>query len=413
MLTLDLVRARSYRGELKPSYIDPKSPEFIALAEDLLSVHQAHIGHRIGDLKEAIAAVVGDGPSAWVGRGLAKLIQDRAVIEMQSPLEPAEVRRQLFERAAPHHPIAPTPRAHRTSRSTILTDAAQAMGTSAETLEASIYADLPDEHKLLELPGIAEEELLFRYNVSLAQAILLRARSLRIDLKGSAPARHRQLFRYIKFFRLMHLIEPLGEGYRVQLDGPLSLFKLGTKYGIQFAKFLPALLLCEHWALEAEVEWGKRRFKRRFKLAPSPLLRSFYPDKGVYQTREEAWFLERFAAFEGKTEWRVEPCRLLVTLGGEGVLAPDFTLRHPAGRAVHMEIIGFWRRNYLERRLELYEKYAPGNLLLAVARQLQGSLEGLEDFKGQIYTFREVIVPKDVVALAEAMTGGAGSIGGK
>ena len=236
--------------------------------------------------------------------------------------------------------------------------------------------------------------------MALAQAILLRAGQMRITLHRGDPARFRQLFRFIKFFRLMHQITPLeGGGYFIQLDGPLSLFRLSHKYGLQFAELLPALLLADQWVLEADVEWGPRKEMRQFRVTPQDALRSHYPDTGVYETREEAWFLERWAAF--KTEWRLERASAILELGAQGVVVPDFKLIHPDGRVAWLEIIGFWRRGYLERRLALYREHGQANLILAVARQLQGSAEGLEGFEGEVYTFREVIVPRDIVERAE------------
>lgn len=409
MLTLDLVRATVRKNVIKPQFLKKDEPLWIEQATDLIQLYGLHIGRPYGELKESLKELLGDGPDALVGRGLAKLLEDRAVIEMESPIDPREVRRQIFERAAPHLPLRddsleqptlPDWRGERLSRAEVMQQAAEALKTTPEVLEQALYADLPEAHVVRELDLPTPEWLLERYNVALVQAILLRAVGMEITISGNSPARYRQLFRFIKFFRLMHLIVPLaGGGYRIQLDGPLSLFKLSNRYGLQLAELLPALLLADGWTLKAEVRWGRKDELRELLLSPKEGLISHYPDKGVYETREEQWFKQRFSTIA--TEWTLHPAESVLALGEQEVVVPDLELRHPDGRVAYLEIVGFWRRGYLERRIQLYRDSGPGNLILAVSRQLQGSVEGLEGFGGEVYVFREVLVPKDIIALAE------------
>lgn len=407
MLTFDLMRASVRQGIVKPQYLEESDPLWLALADDVVGLFRLHIARTYGELRESLKELLGDGPEALVGRGLAKLLEDRATIEQVSTLDPREVRRRVFQKAAPHLPLeldsdAPPglPGLSRMSRTQVLTEVAQELNTTPQALEQALYADLPDAHVVLEVDLPSPQQLLQRYNVALAQAVLLRAVQLNLTIKQTTPARLRQLFRYIRFFRLMYHVSPLEKGgYAIQLDGPLSLLKQSSRYGLQLAELLPALLLCEDWTLEAEVRWGRKDELKGFKLSPKQGLISHYPNKGVYQTREELWFRERFSSI--KTPWQLETAERLFDLGGQTVAAPDLVLRHPDGREAYVELVGFWRRAWLESRLALYRTYGPGNLILAVSRQLQGSLEGLEGFEGQVYIFREVLVPKDLVALAE------------
>ena len=48
----------------------------------------------------------------------------------------------------------------------------------------------------------------------------------------------------------------MSEGYTFTIDGPLSLFTATNKYGLQIALFLPALLHCHDFRLDAELRWG-------------------------------------------------------------------------------------------------------------------------------------------------------------
>src|SRR5690606_36987043 len=81
-----------------------------------------------------------------------------------------------------------------------------------------------------------------------------------------SPGALRALFRKLKFQRLLHTITREKDGYRVEIDGPFSLFESVTKYGLALAIALPAIASCGRWSLEAEVRWGKQRLPLVFRL---------------------------------------------------------------------------------------------------------------------------------------------------
>jgi predicted nuclease of restriction endonuclease-like RecB superfamily len=403
MLTADLVRARRRGDQVRPQWIDPGAPEERERAQALLATFEAHRGRTRGELDEALAERVGEGTDYLLHRGLAKLLFDRSTFEVASPRDPAEVRAQVFALARAHHPVSQRPGdpLHPVTRAEVLAQAGAALGLSPDAVERALYADLEREQVLAELEPLEPEALLHRYNLALAQAVLLRATSLEVTLAPGDPKRARQLFRFIKFFGLMHAVAgDRRSGYRVTLDGPMSLFQLSSKYGLKLAEFLPALLLCQGWSLRAQVLWGKERRAAVFELDPSAGLRSHYKERGVYVTDEERTFVERFRALE--SPWELERSAELVDLGGRGVLVPDLVFRHREdGREALLEIVGFWRKGYLEGRLELLRAHGPKNLVLAVSKKLAGAREGLEGLPGELSVFTDVIRAKDVLARIE------------
>jgi uncharacterized protein len=91
---------------------------------------------------------------------------------------------------------------------------------------------------------------------------------------------------------------------------------------------------------------------------------------------------------------------------GDGFWVPDFRLMHTAtGKAVLLEVLGFWRRSSAEKHLEQLRRHAPEPFLLAVSDQLHiddGELEGLS---AGIVRFRQMPLPDEVVRQAEALLG--------
>ena len=96
--------------------------------------------------------------------------------------------------------------------------------------------------------------------------------------------RLRQLFRYVKFHQLMHLARRDGPWLEITLDGPASLFKQSTRYGMELATFFPAILLQEcPWELQATVLWTKAKHRKTLTLTHEDGLVGHYADRGAYQ----------------------------------------------------------------------------------------------------------------------------------
>ncbi len=72
---------------------------------------------------------------------------------------------------------------------------------------------------------------------------------------------------------------------------------------------------------------------------------------------------------KSKTEWRLEREVDLVPLPGS-VMIPDFRLVHPDGRNFLLEIVGYWRPEYLKKKFYQVRNADVDNLILAVSERL-------------------------------------------
>ncbi len=406
MLTSDLLRARVEGRTLRPSWIDPDKPGLRRAAEELLALLDEALDARWtrGAVEEALGELVGVRRDHKVLKGLAKVMLDRATFQVESPLPPVALRERVFRAARAHGPLAlePGPLGRPTAE-TVLAEVALELDSTPEAVADALYADLPSEERLVELRRLGPEALLHRYNVALVQALLLRATDLTLRLHDASAPRLRQLFRRIKFHQLMHLCRRDGDVLEVVVDGPASLFRQSTRYGLELATFFPAILLQEcPWTLTATVLWTKRRHAKTLTLTHEDGLVSHYRDQGAYKTREQALFEERWNASE--RAWDLTEGREPIELGGQAVLVPDYTLTHPDGRVAHLDVVGFWRRESLERRLALLDRYGPGNVVVAVSRRRRGSrAKELPDYEGPLIPFAEIVTPKKVLDAVEAV----------
>ena len=237
--------------------------------------------------------------------------------------------------------------------------------TGVEDPAALMYADRQGAQVLAEFEAPAPEELVSRYNVAQAQGVLYAARDLVVDLGRGADAR--LVFHYVKLLGLIYTLEETPAGYRILLDGPLSLFGATRKYGLRLAKLLPGLLLTAPWELSATVEWKGRDATLELD-SENPNLASHY--RGPRDEREAGDVRDAFArAWERAKDtegWELEPgAGVLPIPERRTALVPDFTLRNDAsGETVHLEILGFWsERNLVERAALLREASARGHRL--------------------------------------------------
>ena len=402
MLTADLVQARVYRKEVRPRYIDTADAGHLALAEQLIGIFSAHEGRSRYELGHELQELLGTGTEFLLHRALAKLLFDRSTFDTESSEAPEVLRRSVFAAAAsayrqPREDDAP---AFRFDRPAILQAAAEQHELEIEQLERGLYADLKDEQILRDWKPCQPSWLLERYNVALAQGVLYKAAELEIRIEGGSIRRHRELFRKIKFFQLMHRVEgDAGSGYTIRLDGPMSVFKSSGRYGLQMASFLPTLLHFDHWSLTARLLWGKARRELGFRLSPAMGLRPYTRSTGQWQPEELTWLPQQFAKLD--CQWQVSTEAELIDLGGRGVLVPDYVFEHADGLRVFMEVFGFWNRGAIASRLELLREHGPADLILAISKQLAAGREGWEEIPAEIYVFRTSPIARKVLKMLE------------
>jgi predicted nuclease of restriction endonuclease-like RecB superfamily len=206
--------------------------------------------------------------------------------------------------------------------------------------------------------------------------------------------------RAIKFHGLIHRVERKERGWhRITLDGPLSLFRLSTKYGVKMANFLPALLLGDCWRLEAEVGWEPRQPPSLFRLTAEEGLKSHYRDRGTWISDEEKAFRSKVA--EGKEGWRVLEEPRMITLTNGEVLVPDLVLKHEDGREAMVDIVWFWKKGSLERKIESLKHGAPPNLIFAVSDRLKTDEEQIQELPVSVLRFKGVLPTRKILARAE------------
>jgi len=392
MLTGPHLRVRVQKKTLRPSFVQPEKHR--ERAQELIDIYQRGVSSSWSRqrIDEAVGDVIGDAVDHKLTKGLSKLIADNSEFSKEPPISPSEIRARLFGavRGSPSRAAAAEAYALLGSE----------LGLSASEVRRMLYADRKEEQEINTTKVTDPDWLIHRYNVALVQATLLRCESLEVHLDHPSSERLRQLFRYIQFHGLMSRCEPTDGGYLLVLDGPTSLLKLSTRYGMGLANWFPALLLFDTpWRLEATIRWGKRGLRKQMLLDSELGLRSHYRDTGTYRSRIEEWFETRFEALD--SGWSLSRQAPPLQLGGEAIIVPTYSIEKD-GRVAYFDIVGFWRKKWLKRRMKLLAAHGPSNLVVAVSSKMEGAKEGLSKGLGGVVSFKEVVPAKDVLARVEA-----------
>lgn len=405
MLTGKLIRVRHAKNRLVPLYVEPSDSGLRALAEQILLAYRGAPGRTRGEIEEELKDLTPEGPRGLLPAGLAKLLEDRCEFEVAAEHPPEALREAAFKSAAIHRAAAAKAGVP-FDRNAVLAEVAGQLSLTLtpEQIDRSLYADLKDEQRVQTFEDISAEHLLDRYNVALAQAILVRCTAMEARIWGETPARFRQLFRKVKFHRLICSIhESAGNSYTLRLDGPLSLFTSTQKYGLQLALFLPTLLHCKAFDMTASVRWGTERKEKHFALKSTDGLRSHLADFGVYMPPEVQMFADSFAAkVKG---WVIDSEPHPIPLA-DGVWVPDFKLTHTkSGKEVFVEMFGFWRKLDIEKHYKKLQKSMPGKFVLCIGEQLRADEDDEAAFGNAVYRYKRTPLPEEVARVAALVAG--------
>jgi predicted nuclease of restriction endonuclease-like RecB superfamily len=419
----------------------PADYRYLTMTADLAALFREHVGCSRGTLEEALHEYEGESLDYPIIRGLAAVLEARCTFaspavnpdEGEKPVTPADLRAALFQRGPVTHKHDLFSQATRTQA---VAETATRFNLTPEQVETSLFADLAEEQILLDAgEPIAPGDLIARYNLELARGVLYWAREVRLIVRDN----YKDLFKYIKLFKLMYSIRPTPlqpppyqgggtnttssppsrggvgggagggglAGYHITLYGPISPFVRSTiRYGLQFAKFLPALLLCQRWEMEADVQppGVSSRGPLHYRLDDQTDLRTHFKSAGPFDSQLEADFAAEFEAKYGgaRRKWELAREDELIIVG-DTVMIPDFSFTHRKdGRRALLEIVGFWHPEYLRRKLNKVREASRKDLILLVyksANLSEGEFEAAS--AGEVITFSRKPILKEVLAAVE------------
>ncbi|MEH2012207.1 DUF790 family protein [Nostoc sp.] len=404
MLPTDLLMHRQNGEEIIPKRlkIDQKTSE---LAIELINYFQSAVGKTQGVLERQLTDFEGDSTDYRVKRGLAYILKSSfCTFEVISPLEPQMLRERVFS-------LASKSVSSRESTQVTLGKVADELTQELERevlleqVRNGLYADLSENKILTVFDAPTAPDLLNRYNLSQVQGVFYKASQLVLNAHRNVPGEYKLLFRYLKLFQLMAYIEgDADHGFTITIDGPTSLFNPSTRYGLAIAKLIPALLHVTKWSLSSILQsrdaYTNTWKTGRFTLNSECGLVSHYPPGKPYDSMLEASFADKWDAL--KSGWALEREVDLIPIPGS-VMIPDFRLVHSDGRTFLLEIVGYWRPEYLQKKFSQVRRAERDDLILAISERLNLEKAGvkLNDVPARIVWFKDKLLPKAVLAVMD------------
>ena len=375
------------------------------LAKDLISFFQEAVGKTQGLLERQLADFEGDTTDYRMKRGLAYILKSSfCTFEIVSPLEPAMLRERVFTLAAKS---TCSRELTDITLNKIAADLSQELNQEILPIQIrdGLYADLSENKILTAFDAPKPEDVLHRYNLSQIQGVFYKASQLVLNAHRNVPGEYKLLFRYLKLFQLMAYIEgDADHGFTISVDGPASLFTSSTRYGLAIAKLIPALLHVTKWSLSATLQtrdfYTNELKIARFSLNSESGLVSHYPPGKPYDSMLEESFASKWDSL--KSGWILEREVNLIPIPGS-VMIPDFRLVHADGRVFILEIIGYWRPEYLQKKFYQIKRANCDNLILAISERLNLEKAGvkLDNVPARIVWFKEKLLPKSVLAVID------------
>jgi uncharacterized protein len=405
MLPTDLLSYRQNGEQIIPKRLKVESKN-IQLAKEIIVCFQEFINKTQGELERKLSDLEGDATDYRTKRGLAYIIKSAfCTFEIVSPLEPQMLRERVFALSAKS---VPSPQQAQVTLTKIADELTKELAREVvtEQVKDGLYADLFENRILTAFDEPNPEALLHRYNLSQVQGIFYKASQLVLNAHRNVPGEYKLLFRYLKLFQLMAYIEgDADHGFTITIDGPTSLFNASTRYGLAIAKLIPALLHVTKWSLAATLQtrdvytdtWKTGRFTMN---SADCGLVTHYPPGKPYDSMLEASFADKWDSL--KSDWQLEREVDLIPIPGS-VMIPDFRLVHPDGRSYLLEIVGYWRPEYLQKKFSQVRRSGCDNLILAISERLNLEKAGvkLDDVPAKIIWFKDKLLPKAVLAVLE------------
>jgi uncharacterized protein len=406
MLTLQLLRVRTRNGAIFPLFCTKE--EDVELAKKIIHEFEqtwknkekkAVLEDRISTIEQSDA-----GSDYKLVRGLYALLERRCTFKssdnnsdigtndntvINPTVDPPRIRKAVFEESSKRG-FALTELERREIASYV---ASKFHLLSHDIVLRTMWSDLDDNLILEHFDTIDPEALIGWYNLSLMQTLLFNCTKL--DFYISGGLNWKRVLRTVKRLGLMyHLQQPQQQQENriiCSLEGPLSLFKLTDRYGTLLAKLLPSIIFTSgkkgghgnyggngggKWHLDAWIVRktmdGRKIFEFKISNNEIPeLLADPYPsffhgfstekeeevamppspyyDHNSFDSAIEEKFAKRFE--QAETGWSLarEPDPLVLSNGGAFI--PDFVFEK-YDRKIYLEIVGFWTREYLERKLQ-------------------------------------------------------------
>ena len=408
MLPIELLRVRisSKMNQIKPEFCEYENE--LSLTSKIIKMYEEMAEKKVSkaNVDENVSKIEAKYTDYKLVRGICHLLEQRCVYASYALSNIAfsdngnnntnnaiYLRRNIFEESSRNgYPVTENERKY------ILQKVASKNNLTIDELELAMWNDLDKNKYLKNFDSLTSLQLVAWYNISILQTVLLNCVKLEFSVYGGFN--WKKILRKIKQLGLMYYLynEPnlklasnnqtknqdmlLGSNNDKRIictvDGPLSIVRLTDKYGMAMAKLIPLIIFTERWSIDATIlRKSMKGIKKTYNFQLSnrdedlPIFDASHitsshthlqserdSEIGLsfnkyimesFDSNVEKKFMDKFLKFS--TDWQLarEPDPLILSDGKAFI--PDFVFEK-YGVKVYLEIVGFWTKDYLKRKLE-------------------------------------------------------------
>ena len=408
MLPIELLRVRisSKMNQIRPVFCDYENE--LSLPSKIIKMYEEMAEKKVSkaNVDENVSKIEAKYADYKLVRGLCHLLEQRCVYASYASSNIAfsdnrnnnntnnaiYLRRNIFEESSRNgYPVTENERKY------ILQKVSSKNNLTIDELELAMWNDLDKNKYLKNFDSLTSLQLVAWYNISIIQTVLLNCVKLEFSVYGGFN--WKKILRKIKQLGLMYFLysEPnlklasnnqtknqdmlLGSNNDKRIictvDGPLSIVRLTDKYGMAMAKLIPLIIFTERWSIDATIlRKSMNGIKKTYNFQLSnrdkdlPIFDASHITSHTHVQSErdseiglsfnkyimdsfdsnvEKKFMDKFLTFS--TDWQLarEPDPLILSDGKAFI--PDFVFEKH-GVKVYLEIVGFWTKDYLKRKLE-------------------------------------------------------------
>ncbi len=400
MLTRELAISTFENGVLIPDRLSRKADAvYVAFADRMLEIYRGGVGRTRRSLHQAVHRVFieqSDCPERRI-KAFCKLLDDASEFPSGDRQKIVQLRQSVFRSAAKHHPLVVDRDAlFESNESEIKQKIAAEHGMDWPELSSRLFADLIENQELKSFPGYKDATaLLSRYNVAQTQVVMFDAIKMTIRATGD----FKQVLRYAKLAGLMVRITKRAETYLFEFDGPASVLRSTHRYGVAMARFLPGLMSCRGWSMNATLRATAVRPSVRFRLDDACGLESGVEAASAFDSTIEATFSEDWGE-QPREDWTLQR-ETEILHRGQKAFFPDFVFVHRDGMRVMMEIVGFWTPEYLQHKADVLKQFRDQTILLAISERLKNKV--VQPFENPTIYFKNRIKIDAVLEMLQAI----------
>lgn len=405
MLPIELLRVNISikMNQIKPVFCNQNE---LSLPSKIIRTYQEMAEKKVSKavVDESISKIEDKHPDYKFIRGICHLLEQRCVyssrvlpsdtntqVSNNNSSSAIYLRRDIFEESSrTGYPVTEN------DRRNILQKIALKNKLTIEELELAMWNDLDKNRYLKSFDSLSSLQLVAWYNISILQTLLLNCVKLEFSVYGGYN--WKKILHKIKQLGLMYFLyseaEPKskkdnqGKNYDIVfgndndkkiicgVDGPLSILRLTDRYGIAIAKLIPLIIFTENWSINAvilrkSVSGAKKTYNFRISNKDEdlpifdaseitshfdfPSMSNSNVESSVdnafdsFDSNVERKFMDKFLTFSNNWRLSREPDPLILS-DGKAFIA-DFLFEKSTVK-VYFEIVGFWTRDYLKRKLE-------------------------------------------------------------